>query len=305
MYVQIGVWGSKRLAQFIMERSYPQNWLYGVDEHTKKKIGGLHPVSIKADFKEQIGSIMPKILRYYDIPDTSTLSIQPRFDLSPYKLRMTEYLEPYLDEEIGADSRFADHEEIEVYPCLSHQRSDYFTTHNLYSDYASEDFLRLINRQLQNYDSSECYMTHIRAYDPNFDICYQRISVKNPEALKDKVCDYPCEIRQSWLGQLQTGYAVYDLERELGEGAMEDAGFCDPEATLTPIEINKLIKAGIVDKELISKIQLYHNILWQEAFDPNHVSFMHDLLGYRFNQNYHITHSNQVQLLDFDWDSLA
>lgn len=305
MYVQIGVWGSKRLAKYIMERSYPQNWLYGFDDQTKKKIKALHPVAIKKDFQEQLGSIMPKMTRYYDIPNTSTLSVQPQLDLEPYKNRMTELLDPYLDESIGADTRFSDQEDIQVYPYLSHSSSDYFTTHNLYSEYACEDFLRLIHRQLQNYDSSECYMTQIRGYDPNFDVCYQNISVKNPRALKDKVSNEPCEIQQSWLGQYQYGYAVYDLERELGEGALQRSGFSDPDSTVTPTEMNKLIAAGIVDKQLISRMQLHHNILWNEPFDPNHVSFMYDLLGIRARQSFHITHSKEVQFLDFDWDSLA
>lgn len=305
MFVQIVVWGSQRLAQFIMERSYPQNWLYGVDGQTKKTIQALHPVSIKNDFQEQFGSIMPKMIRYYDIPEKSTLSVQSRLDLNPYKNRVTTLLEPYMDESIGASSRFADKENIQVYPYLSHPSKDYFTTHNLFSEYACEDFLRLIHRQLQNYDSRECYMTQIRAYDPDFDVCYQAISVKNPQALKERVCDEPCDIRQSWLGQHQYGYAVYELERELGEGALLELGFSDQESTLTPTEINKLIADGIIDKHIISRVQLQHHIVWNEPFKPADVSFMYDLLGFRSGQNYQITHSNKVQLLDFDWDSMA
>ncbi|EMY6611246.1 hypothetical protein [Vibrio sp. SCSIO 43155] len=305
MFVQIGVWGSKRLARYLMERNNPNHWLFDVDDDTKRSIEKLHPVSIKSDFQEQHGSIMPKLLRYYDIPQGSNLAKKSRLDLSPYRARMDHKLTPYMDESIGVDCRFSDQDDIQVYPCLNHESSDYFTTHNIYSEYACEDFLRLIHRQLRNYCSSECYMTQIRAYDPNFDTCYQSIHVKNPYALKDKVSDEPVEIQQAWLGQHEYGYAVHELERELGEGALKGTSFRDPDTIISPTEMNKLILSGSVDKQIIRNIQLHHNILWNEAFDPNHVSFMYDLLGIRTKQNFYITHSKEVQFLDFDWESLA
>lgn len=306
MFVQIDVWGSKRLAQYIMERNYPQNWLHDVDDITKKKIQSLQPVSIKGDFKEQYGSIMPKLIRYYDLPQDSGLAIKSRFDLSPYKNRMNTNLSPYLDESIGIRSRSPEHDDIQPYPYLRHESEDYFTTHNIYSDYACEDFLRLIHRQLQNYCSDDCFMTQIRAYEPHYDICYQNISVKNPNALKDKVSDEPIELRQSWLGQHEYGYPIHELERLLGEGFQKTAfRDRDIQEIITPKEMNRLILDGVINKESVSRITLYHHILWCEAFDPNHVSFMYDLLGINASQNFYISHSNKLQFLDFDWDSLV
>lgn len=301
MFVQVGVWGTPKLARYLMERQYPQLWLHDVDEKTKKAIYKLHPVAIDSTFQHQNGSNMPKLIRYYDIPDDSGLANDIRLDLLPYRNRMDALLASYMGDGFGGESRFFDHDDIEVYPYLSVESADYFTTHNMYSMYASEDFLRLLHRQLQNFSSEHCFMTQIRAYDPQFDACYQSISVKNPSALKDYVCDEPVEIKQSWLGQHEYGYMVHELPEMCRASLSSD----DLDSCIAPSEVNKLINTGKLDKELISKIELTHNIKWCEPFDEKHVSFMYDLLGIRSHQNYAISHSPDVQFLDFDWDSLA
>ncbi|NRB79151.1 MAG: hypothetical protein HRU38_10850 [Saccharospirillaceae bacterium] len=302
MFVQIGVWGSKELATRIMERQYPCNWLNMVDDVTKATIKKLYPIAIETNFQQQVGSIMPKLLRYYDLTSNSEFAIQNPMDLALYKKRMDMMLEPYMDENVGNDSRFHDKDDIQPYPYLRVESTDYFTTHNIYSKYACEDFLRLVHKQLQNLNSKHCYMTQIRAYDPNFDVCYQNISVKAPQLLKDFVSVEPKEIQKTWLGQHEFGYPAYELENQLGE--VDELLLGDSERIITPKEMNEFIVSGLIDKTLVSKLELQHNIKWIEEFDPNHVSFMYDLLGMRAGQNFTITHSTDLQLLDFDWDSL-
>lgn len=307
MFVQIGIWGSKRLCSYIMERNYPSLWMSDLDEEARGGIEKLHPISIDRDFHKQFGSIMPKLIRFYDIPDGSSLAVPYRLDLKPYINEMHLHLSPYMDESVGCKSRFKDSDDIRVYPYLSEESSDYFTTHNLYSDYANEDFLRLVNRQLQNYSADNCYMTQIRAYDPDFDICYQCISVKNPTLLKDKICDEPIEVKQAWLGQHEYGYRISLLESELGmgEARIKELGYSDSAATISPLEMNRLIADGLIDREVACRLQLQHNIKWKEVFDEKNISFMYDLLGYRTGQNYSVAHENDVTFIDFDWDSLA
>ncbi|MEI8659307.1 hypothetical protein [Vibrio sp. Hal054] len=305
MFIQVSVWGSKRLGQFLMERNHPSLWMSEMSEEDKRDIKSLHPVALKKDFQTQHGSIMPKLLEYYDVPNGNTLAIDARRDLAPYIKRMKQNLEPYLDESIGARSRFRDSDDVQVYPYLSVVSQDYIVSHNIYSDYAGEDFLRLLNRQLQNLNPDDCFRTEIRAYDPDFDTCYQRISVKSPNALIDKVCAEPLEIAQAWLGQHQYGYALYELENELGEAEVQNLISLDTNAIISPIEMNRLIASGKVEKDIIRNIQLEHNIKWSEAFDDAHVSTMYDLLGIRVGQNFTITPSKDVQYLDFDWDSLV
>lgn len=302
MYVQVGVWGSKELAKCVMERQYPKNWLKDVSEADKDTINNLHPIAISKDFQSQFGSIMPKLLRYYDLPGEFLINAPNKHDLTSYKKRMDQHLAPYLDINIGLDSRFLDKDEIQPYPYLNIESKDYFTIHNFYSIYACDTFLKLINQQLQNLCPTHCYMTQIRAYDTGVDQCYQSISIKNPDLLKDFFSDKKEDIQQAWLGRHEHGYAVYELLDNAGE--LDESISEDLERLISPLEMNELIKSGLIDKSH-ANIELHHKIKWREAFNPEHLSLMSDIFhatkGY---WNWSFEHSDEIQMIDFDWDKL-
>lgn len=305
MFIQVGIWGSKELLTAVRERAYPSNWLAGLDNKTISEIQALHPVSIHKNCDSQQGSIMPKIIRYYDLANNSPFKNKTSLDLGPYERRMETKLEGYMDDSIFGNPRFLEHDDIAVYPYLSQDNELYFSTHNIKSLYATEDLLKLIHQQLKNFNSDHCYMTQIRGYYPEFDICYQSISVKNHEKLDIEGIDQTCEIKQSWFGQHTYGYPVERLINEFGSDIENSLKPLTRDDVASPTQVYDLIRLATgIDTNCLSQIELEHHIKWCEAFSPNDVSFMYDLLGICSGQNYTITHSTEVDFLDFDWESL-
>ncbi|MEZ8028539.1 hypothetical protein [Enterovibrio norvegicus] len=302
MYLQIGIWGSHELATYVMNRALYQEWFKDLGEFERGCIQALKPAMITSTRKDQYGSVLPKIQHYYELKEGSPFRTNSSFDTGIYHKELNQHLKPYYDPEICLMSRFKDKDNIDVYPYLHHESSDYFTTHNCYSPYVNEAVLRLIYRQLKNFNSEHCYMTQIRAYEPFFDRCYQSITVKNPEALKDKVCDNPIELNRSWLGQVENGYCVSDLASEHGSLDIPCMKFED-DRLISPSRVCDLVRGGKLDRDITCRIQLAQQILWYEEFNPDHVSLMYDLLGERMENKMYIVPNDDLVFLDFDWNS--
>lgn len=305
MYIQINIWGSRDLASWLISNYENELWLNTITDPKDREYAlSLQPRRIHQRCEiGQLGSLFPKLLYFYELPQGSPFVVSEPSDNKRQIEHVASCLGPYYDNEIGWPLRQSDKDNIAPYPYLHVDYEDYFVTHNIYSKYADEDFLRLLRSQLDNYCSSHCYMTHIKAYDEHFDICYQSTAVLNPFKLKDKVKinECPKRLENVWLGQKIVGYPADDIERSAP--ALKLPENCE---LVTTSEVKELIAEGLISAENVAKIELIGHIHWLEHLDPKHTSLLYDLLGSFFKPlpySLIITASKSVAEVPFDWVS--
>lgn len=299
MHIQINVWGSKELVRELVERQDPLNWLSGESETSKKEILSLYPMSFHKP-NTQLGSVMPKMLRYYDLTDSRFIA-KEAIDLSDLRAKLHLSLVSYRDDFfLFGNRRYSDKDQI----MTSTYFNDSFTTHNIYSKDADERFLVLLHKQLQNLDPKHCYMTKIRAYNPQFDTCYQSVSVKSPQRLHDQVYNRHVEIQQSWLGQYAFGYIFSDLLTNCSYLPMS----IKEDAIISPREMHTLMKSKDlnVDTEAMSKLELLHTIKWIDPIIGVGFNLIYDLFGFTGGHSFNVLKmvEEDAVLLEFDWNNV-
>lgn len=295
MLIEIDIWCSHKLATWIMTNYQNDLWVNAIRDNEDKKLAE----HIKPKFKSrnssvgQHGSLFPKMLYFYECEEKEFLIDEP-INTENYRNHASNHLLAYYDFEIGYRPRSTDRDNISPYPYLSVESKDYFTSHTIETDYAGEDFLRLIYRQLKNLNSTHCFMTQIRAYDKNFDVCYQSIDVMNPAALKESPCKDPITLQHSWLGMREIGYSLTDVESNVSN-MPDDWNF------VTKERLAKLVDDGEIEYPTVSNFELQQRIEWLEHWNDFYLSITYDLVCEYTGWKTEIIAKKEVTILPFDW----
>ena len=143
-------------------------WLSAIQNAEDKTLGEAMQPKFKFSntARGQCGSLFPKLLYFYGCMEKEFLIEAPQ-QTEGYLISAAEGLAPYYDFEIGYHSRSVDRDNISPYPYLHIDNQDYFVTHNIETDYAGEDLLRLIRQQLKNLNRSHCFTARILASGSN------------------------------------------------------------------------------------------------------------------------------------------
>jgi hypothetical protein len=137
-------------------------------------------------------------------------------------------------------------------------------------------------------------MTQIRAYDKNFDVCYQSIDVMNPAALKESPCKDPIKLQHSWLGMREIGYSLTDVESNVSN-MPDDWNF------VTKERLAKLVDDGEIEYPTVSTFELQQRIEWLEHWNDFYLSITYDLVCEYTGWKTEIVPKKEVTILPFDW----
>ncbi|NRB79145.1 MAG: hypothetical protein HRU38_10820 [Saccharospirillaceae bacterium] len=295
MFVQIDIWCSKELATWLMKNNHDNTWLSNLKENDKEGYDlarRVEPVRIDSRTAAQTGSLLPKLLHFYEVPDR--FRVAEPLSTNVLKQSIMEILELiyFSDDNDGFRDRALERDNLEVYPYLSHDSKDYFTTHNMEisSMVNPETLLRLFRLQLDNFDSGHMYMSQLRAYDPSFDTCYQYIDVRSPSDLKEPPTSKPEVVQSSWLGCRELGYSTSSIDLDV-----VDQDF------VTVSAAHKAVQDGIIDAALLSTSQLRQQIQWFEPFKGMYYSISYDLFGKFYGWTLDLCRNDSVVEVEFNW----
>jgi len=274
-------------------------WLNCVKCSEDKEHNKIMPPTIKLENSRmgQVGSLFPKLLYLYECGDPA-LMIQNPQKTDENRSAMTSHLEAYYSPYIGFYSRSTDHDNLHVYPEIIDDYRDYLITHNIEVKYGSESLLKLIHKQLKNLSPKHCYMTQIKAYDKNFDTCYQSIKVINTEALQKSPSSKPVVMEDAWCGMRNIGWNTCEVVEALNGLVVEEIN--ENDLIVTRDKMNSLIVKGLINHELISLLESRENVFWLEYFDADY-SLLTSELFFEFS-NFRVTSSSNVLKIPFNWD---
>lgn len=299
MIVQVNVWASRELAGWLMENYLNDFWVARASKEDALRAKDVGPIMKGSNSGfGQFGSLFPKLLYLYELPHGSKFLKANASTAEVDRNAVRESLAPYYEIDIGADARFDDWDQMIPYPYLDEESKDYFVTHNIRAMYADEDFLRLIRKQLQNISSEHCFMAEIRAFEPAFDLCYQSISVSNPEALQESPVDIPTKIERCWLANSLKGYCPDELSNEVSEVDWLEFEGVIPTSTV----INALTESGI-PHDRIRYLEIHEQIEWNEPFGDKYYCFIRDVILSTRGYNSYVHEVPQAQQVNFNWDN--
>jgi hypothetical protein len=296
MNIEISLYGTKQICEHIFNR-YLDPFL---EIRNIKPRNDLLPRPLLGNSHSMYGSLLPRMANIFDLsdrPEFATNTVAPKEVLSDFE----HSISPYLDSTIGLGSRASDVSNIECYPYLNQEHHNYELVLRFFSDYANEDFIKLIYAQLKNYNSEHCYLAQIKAYCAISDICYHAIDIKNTIGMTKDADLEKGTVCMAWHGSVEIGYHHESLEIDFEEAKELFGEDFTKDQIISPLQLKPFLENENIDSEVASSAEFTYALDWITPPYPESmrsIAFLNRGLKYSYRER----ENSAPVFIDFKWE---